>query len=171
MDSSVKPIGPITGFSRHYYRYELGYDGKLLQRLISHSTLDLPPEQEIKRCGASMRLVTNPDPNERILHYCGRNMFTDEPMFGGVFEGTRYNDWVELRGEKAYWDSGYQIYYSGNEQLIAYKAWGGDYTNPLDGKAKPYVNVGTIGHVDYAGYRQEVLSPLQQAIRDINNRY
>lgn len=34
---------------------------------------------------------------------------------------------------------------------------------------RPYVNVGTIGHVDYMGPREEVLSPLQQAIRDVNN--
>lgn len=171
MDSPVKPIGHITGYSRHYYRYELQPNGELIPRMISHSTLGPDPEQEIKRCGVSTRLVINPDPNERILYYTGHTRSSGEPTFGGPLADPTKDYVVHLRDMAAL--EAYMIYsnvvnidYWKDQLIVSYPAWGGD---PLAGKAKPYVNVGTIGHVDYVDYRQAVLPPLQQAIRDINN--
>ena len=166
-------IGHITGFSRHWYQYEFDDKGKLVERLVSH-LIDPDPERIEKWMGISIRLVSEPYPNERILYYTGHTSWSNEPMFAGPLADPTKDLAVQKRDEHAmtaYMTAANVINIDRwrDQLIVSYKAWGGD---PLDGlakKRKAYVTVGTIGHVDYMGPRKEVLPPLQQAIRDVNN--
>ena len=151
-------VGSITGFSRHWYQYEFDDKGKLVERLVSH-LIDPDPGRIEKWMGISIRRVSEPDPNERILYYTGHTRFSNEPMFGGpLAEPTK--DYVQqLRDEQ------HVNRYMGHFGVPSIRFRVDDQWS----RQPTYVNVGTIGHVDYMGPRKEVLPPLQQAIRDVNN--
>lgn len=173
MDSPVRSVGHITGFSSFYYRYELQPSGEIIPRLINRPDISVSSEEYIQALSASIRLTTKPDPNERILYYMGHTRSSMEPMFGGPLADPTKDYVVHLRDMTAL--EQYMIAANvvnidrwKDRLIVSYRPWGGE-AYPLAGNAKPYVNVGTIGHIDYAGYRREVLSLLQQTIRDINN--
>jgi hypothetical protein len=120
------------------------------------------------------RVVDERDPNERILYYTGHTKCSMEPMFGGPLADPLHDHIVHLRDAEAM--TRYMIAANviaiepwRDRYTVSYKAWGGMYEDPLAGLKKPIVNVGTIGHCDYMGPQQEILPPLQQAIRDINH--
>jgi len=137
-------------------------DGRLVERVIGQWK------------GISARLVIEPDPNERILYYTGRTNFSNEPMFAGPLADPYKDRVVEMRDAKAQWNAGFTLGYYCDGEPFMYRTIGGDWSVDvvqdrfLD-RPLTYVNVGTIGHIDYRGPRRQVLSPLQQAIRDVNN--
>jgi len=165
------PPQSVTVFRRPYREYGLNLvDGKVYSRM----SVEGPSEVEMRVRGISIRSVLKPDPNERILYYTGHTKCSMEPTFGGPLADPLHDHIVHLRDAEAM--TRYMIAANviaiepwRDHYIVSYKAWGGMYEDPLAGLKKPIVNVGTIGHCDYMGPRQEILPPLQQAIRDANN--